>query len=313
MDIFGNAYNAGKSWPTTIVTSRQRYGCCGSGNFLIIAYKELRKLEMEVIDALNAVSGQVEMYYSGIRLSQFFGIEIDDFAHEVAVLSLWLAEHQMNMAFKAKFGYAEAALLLRDSGNIVCGNALRMDWEEVCPPVDANGTPYEVYICGNPPFVHSKKRSTEQNLEMAAVFCEFEKFGFIDYVAAWFVKASKYIEETDMMVAFVATNSITQGEQVSQLWPTLLKKIEIQFAVSSFQWSNNAKKNAGVHVVIVGIKSRGRHSKETKIIYREIDGYNQFFQASNTSPYLVDATDSVVYSRSKPFGIKQEMVYKLLW
>jgi type II restriction/modification system DNA methylase subunit YeeA len=119
---------------------------CGSGNFLIIAYKELRKLEMEVIDALNAVSDQAEMYYSGIKLSQFYGIEVDDFAHEVAVLSLWLAEHQMNIVFKEKFGYADAALQLRDSGHITCGNSLHLDWEEVCPSIDCAGNKHEVYI-----------------------------------------------------------------------------------------------------------------------------------------------------------------------
>lgn len=109
---------------------------CGSGNFLIIAYKELRRLEMHVIDALNATGHQSEMYYSCLRLNQFYGIEIDDFACEIATLSLWLAEHQMNMEFKAKFGYAEAALPLKDGGNVVCENSLRMDWEEVCPPTD---------------------------------------------------------------------------------------------------------------------------------------------------------------------------------
>jgi type I restriction-modification system DNA methylase subunit len=153
MDKLEIAYNADKYWPTANVTSSECYGCCGSGNFLIIAYKELRKLEMEIIDALNAVSRQDVMYYSGISLTQFYGIEIDDFAHEIATLSLWLAEHQMNMAFKDKFGYAEAILPLKDGGNIVCGNSLRLSWEETCPSTDEHNAPYEVYICGNPPFL----------------------------------------------------------------------------------------------------------------------------------------------------------------
>ncbi|MGP5713675.1 DNA methyltransferase [Vreelandella alkaliphila] len=282
---------------------------CGSGNFLIIAYKELRKLEMEVIDALNVALEQSEMYYSGIKLSQFFGIEIDDFAHEVAVLSLWLAEHQMNMAFKEKFGYVEAALPLRDSGHIVCDNSLRLGWEDVCPSSDGQGKVYEVYICGNPPFVHSKKRTEEQNNEMSIVFSNFEKFGFIDYVAAWFVKASEYIQGTDTMAAFVATNSISQGEQVSRLWPGLLDKIEIQFAVNSFQWSNNAKNKAGVHVVVIGIKSRDTHKNMPKLIYRHIGSVQQFHKAKNISPYLVDAEDNIVFSRPKPLLKVQEMVY----
>lgn len=184
---------------------------CGSGNFLIIAYKELRKLEMEVIDALNAVSGQTEMYYSGIRLSQFYGIEIDDFAHEVAVLSLWLAEHQMNMAFKAKFGYAEAALPLRDSGNVVCGNALRLDWEYVCPPIDANDKPREVYLCGNPPFLGTTERSAEQSADMKFAFAGFKSLGYLDLVSAWFWKGAQYISGSTAKCAFVSTNSICQG------------------------------------------------------------------------------------------------------
>lgn len=197
---------------------------CGSGNFLIIAYKELRKLEMDVFDALNAVSDQAEMYYSGIRLSQFYGIEIDDFAHEVAVLSLWLAEHQMNMAFKAKFGYAEAALPLRDSGNIVCGNALRLDWKEVCPPVDVNGTSYEVYICGNPPFLGHAGRSAQQNEDMISVFSGFKGAGNLDLVTCWFWKGANYISQRCAEAAFVATNSICQGEQVSVLWPAIFER-----------------------------------------------------------------------------------------
>jgi hypothetical protein len=196
---------------------------CGSGNFLIIAYKELRKLEMEVIDALNAVSGQAEMYYSGIRLSQFFGIEIDDFAHEVAILSLWLAEHQMNMAFKTKFGYAEAALPLRDSGHITCGNSLHLDWEEICPSVDTSGRPYEVYICGNPPFLGHAGRSPEQNEDMLAVFAGFKGVGNLDLVACWFWKAARYIAQKKAEGAFVATNSVCQGEQVSILWPPIFE------------------------------------------------------------------------------------------
>lgn len=136
---------------------------CGSGNFLIIAYKELRRLEMEIINALNALGKQSVMYYSGIKLTQFYGIEIDDFACEIATLSLWLAEHQMNMTFRTKFGYAEAALPLRDGGNVVCDNSLRRKWEDVCPPADEHGNPHEVYICGNPPFLGTTERSAEQS------------------------------------------------------------------------------------------------------------------------------------------------------
>ncbi|MFB2762790.1 class I SAM-dependent DNA methyltransferase [Marinobacter shengliensis] len=282
---------------------------CGSGNFLIIAYKELRKLEMEVIDALNAVSGQAEMYYSGIRLSQFFGIEIDDFAHEVAVLSLWLAEHQMNMAFKAKFGYTEAALPLRDSGNIVCGNALRLDWKEVCPPVDANGNPHEVYICGNPPFVHSKKRSNEQNNDLKNILGHLNGYKMIDYVGCWFEKSSLYIKESNAEAALVATNSICQGEQATRLWPSILKRSTIGFAYQSFPWSNNAKNKAAVHVVIVGLKAKTIDSKNPKTLFKIVNGEFHETAAQNISPYLVEGSDRVVESRTSPIGNCQKMIY----
>src|SRR5690606_14018264 len=197
---------------------------CGSGNFLIIAYKELRKLEMEIINALNALGKQAEMYYSGIKLTQFYGIEIDDFAHEVATLSLWLAEHQMNMMFKEKFGYAEAALPLRDGGNIICDNSLRRNWEEVCPPKDEQGNEYEVYICGNPPF-HGNKGRTEQHVDdMQAVLGHIKGYGRLDFVACWLLLAATYAERSNTKYAFVVTNSICQGEQVSLIWPEIFSR-----------------------------------------------------------------------------------------
>lgn len=279
---------------------------CGSGNFLIIAYKELRKLEMEIIDALNAVlgqsgqSGQYEMYYSGIRLSQFFGIEIDDFAHEVAVLSLWLAEHQMNMAFKAKFGYAKAALPLRDSGNIVCGNALRLSWEEVCPPADANGNEYEIYICGNPPFLGSGGRSEEQNKDMDNVFSTFQSFGMLDLVTCWFWKSAQYTSGRNVEFALVSTNSICQGEQASTLWkPILNLGLKIRFAYQTFSWKNNAKQNAAVHVVVVGVANAAM--VKTAILFKAQDKKNiHRVDVENINPYLLEGGDTVIESRSYP-------------
>lgn len=147
---------------------------CGSGNFLIIAYKELRKFEMKVLKALNALDGQSVMFISGIRLTQFYGIEIDDFAHEIARLSLWLAENQMNNLFEAEFGYSGPMLPLKDSGNVICGNALRFDWEQVCPKKDEQGD-FEVYVCGNPPFISFKERakSKTQTEDMSLLFTDY--------------------------------------------------------------------------------------------------------------------------------------------
>lgn len=277
---------------------------CGSGNFLIIAYKELRRLEMQVIDALNAASQQTVMYYSGIKLSQFYGIEIDDFACEIATLSLWLAEHQMNTEFKVKFGYAEPALPLKDGGNIVCGNSLRLDWEEVCPPVDEQGEEREVYICGNPPFIGAKLLSEDQRLGMSLVCKELKKSGLLDFVAAWYVKA------VDMMIrlkgesikcAFVSTSSITQGEQVGVLWNWIYQKeVNIFFAHQSFLWRNSARDNASVFCVIIGISKK---SSQPKLIYKNDEsGRALSVKAKQINPYLVDAPTIFLENRRVPLS-----------
>lgn len=277
---------------------------CGSGNFLIIAYKELRKLEMEVIDVLNAASGQAEMYYSGIRLSQFYGIEIDDFAHEVAILSLWLAEHQMNTAFKAKFGYAEAALPLRDSGNIYCGNALRLEWTDVCSLADPNGNPREVYICGNPPFQGAKRQSSQQKYDMSLVFKNSNTYKNLDYVSCWFMLASNYMRSSSTInAAFVATSSIIRGDQVGLLWDHIgLNSIYINFAYVPFKWTNNARQNAGVSCVIIGICSVNPHEC---LLYTE----SHLVKASAISPYLTDSNPVIVYKRKKSLSGLPEMIY----
>ena len=270
---------------------------CGSGNFLIIAYKELRKLEMEIIDALNATGAQSVMYYSGIRLSQFFGIEIDDFAHEVAILSLWLAEHQMNTAFKAKFGYAEAALPLRESGRIVSGNSLRLCWSDVCSKKNINGELYEVYLCGNPPFLGKGDRTESQTNEMEYVLGDIKGFKSLDYVACWLYKASDFIKGTDFSSAFVSTNSIVQGEQAGILWPSIFdKNIFINFAYRTFTWKNSARSNAGVHVVIIGLSTKALKPR----IFLETDKTLRELSASYINPYLLDSKSGPVTSRSTP-------------
>lgn len=284
---------------------------CGSGNFLIIAYKELRKLEMEVIDAINALSpsGQAEIYASGIRLSQFFGIEIDDFAHEIATLSLWLAEHQMNMAFKAKFGYAEPTLPLRDSGNIVCGNALRLDWEEVCPPAGPAGNTYEIYVCGNPPFLGTTERSAEQSADMKHVFTGFKSIGYLDLVSAWFWKGAQYIAGIGAKCAFVSTNSICQGDQTSLLWPPIFDLgVSIDFGYQTFTWSNNAKNKAAVHVVVVGLKNNNDTSSKPRIFEVSQDKIISS-EVENISPYLVPGPNRAIAPRTKPFGLVSKMIF----
>ena len=280
---------------------------CGSGNFLIIAYKELRKLEMEVIDALNAVSNQSEMYYSGIKLSQFYGIEVDDFAHEVAVLSLWLAEHQMNLAFKEKFGYADAVLPLRDSGNVVCDNALRVDWEFVCPPPEHNGKGGEVYICGNPPYLGTRNQSKNHKEDVAAVFGDYKLKGKLDYICCWFLKAKRYFSLAPGSAAFVTTNSICQGEQVPAFWPTVLEDgCKIFFAYPRIVWSNNAKSKAGVHVSIIGITN----NEEVLGIFSEINRSWSIRKCEYINPYLVAGNKVVVTPRSRPLNTEIKKMTK---
>ena len=272
---------------------------CGSGNFLIIAYKELRRFEMAVFKALNEASGQDVMFYSGIRLSQFYGIEIDDFAHEIALLSLWLTEHQMNVEFKEEFGYAEPALPLKDAGNIRQGNSLRIDWEEVCPKSDDSGE-LEIYICGNPPFKGWKNRSEEQTSDMEFVFTNFNLWKQLDFVASWFWKGSQYINDSKLAkLGLVSTNSICQGEQVGLLWPSILNLgVEIAYCYQTFPWSNSAKDNAAVHVVIIGLEN----SPEEKKIFSVRKDNILEKSVINICPYLIEHDNTIVHSRSKPLS-----------
>lgn len=265
---------------------------CGSGNFLIIAYKEMRRLEMEVFRTLNEVSQQNVIFMTGIKLSQFYGIEIDDFAHEIALLSLWLAEHQMNQEFEAAFGLMEPMLPLKASGNIVHGNSLRLDWAEVCPSVDAAGNPHEVYICGNPPF-HGNKNRTEQHIDdMAHVLGHINGYGRLDFVASWLLLGAKYSEGAKSEVAFVVTNSLCQGEQVSLIWPEVFKRgLSIAFAYSTFEWKNQAKGNAGVHVAVIGISS----CRSDKQLFT-LDHNKEWLchTCKNISPYLSPGPSLIV-------------------
>ena len=236
---------------------------CGSGNFLLIAYKELRELEMEVIAATPGL-----MRLPSVNIQQFYGIEIDDFAHEVAVLSMWLVDHQMNQRFIVEFGVSVPTLPLKPNNGIVLGNALHLDWEKVCSKslrkyksdesdeswLDNNEPTEqaEVYIFGNPPYYGSSLQTKEQKSELASVFREYKKYKDLDYISCWFKLAAHYIRGTHVKAAFVSTNSIVQGEQVGMLWNPLFDlNMQILFAYTSFKWTNNAKYQAGVTCVII--------------------------------------------------------------
>jgi type I restriction-modification system DNA methylase subunit len=267
---------------------------CGSGNFLIIAYKELRRLEMQIIKELSIVKGHLGLgtlqlgndLISSIHLNNFYGIELDDFAHEIAKLSLWLAEHQMNVEFFNEFGRTNPTLPLQEAGQIVCGNACRLDWENICPKNEGD----EVYIIGNPPFKGFSQQDQQQKEDLSILFDGLKK---LDYISCWFIKSSKFIKGRNCQVALVSTNSICQGEQASTLWPKVLANgVEISFAQQSFKWTNNAKNQAAVICIIVGLRNL---SNQKKFIYRD----NLKFQANNINSYLLDSQNINIAKRSK--------------
>lgn len=298
---------------------------CGSGNFLIITYKELRNLEIQIIKQLidlstgvstdipsvqsrigfdgdraqtiipasqskmNFSGGQSKIYFTEISLNQFYGIEIKDFAHEMAILSLWLAEHQMNQVFENElmdYGRSKPILPLKEAGNITHGNAARVDWEVACPKKEND----EIYIIGNPPYLGSRNQDAEQKADMEAVFRKDYKS--LDYVSIWFYKGAKYIEGFNAQLAFVSTNSICQGLLVALTWQRILNEnIEIGFAHQSFKWINNAKANAGVTVIIVGLRNT---SNKPKWLFTESIAK----EAKNINAYLLDSSNIYINSQN---------------
>ncbi|MDE2133317.1 MAG: class I SAM-dependent DNA methyltransferase [Alphaproteobacteria bacterium] len=264
---------------------------CGSGNFLIIAYKELRKLEMRIFERQKQIAKQWSLAMTGLHLNQFFGIELTDFAAETAKLSLWIAEYQMNEQFKAIFGSSPPSLPLRDSGNILQENAARLPWDSVCPPSEGA----EIYIVGNPPFEGARGQSESQKADINfALGSAYDGVNSLDYVCIWFHLAGKYIKQFPAQAAFVATSSICQGQSVSLFWSKMVSQsVEIGFAHSPFKWRNNATHNAAVNCVIVGIR---RRSAAKKIIFDEASSK----VVANISPYLTDNDDVVVEKRFQP-------------
>ena len=285
---------------------------CGSGNFLIIAYKELRRLEIEIFKAVKEIDSNA-IFSSQIRLDQFYGIELDDFAHEIAMLALWLAEHQMNLAHENELGNSLPTLPLKSGGNIKAANSLREDWETFCPR--SNRAEDEVYIVGNPPFGGKKYRNTEQKIDMATVFEGLEKYKDLDYVACWFWKGAQYIRASRAKLALVATNSISQGDQVATLWPPIFSLgNRIAFAYQTFPWKNNAKDKAAVHVVIIGLEAThlsdglSPNSAQPKL-YKLLDKEWHSQSVANISPYLIAGSNLAVAARKQPLCNVSKMVY----
>lgn len=273
---------------------------CGSGNFLIITYKELRRLEIKILLSQRELSPTI-MYLPSVTLDQFYGIEIDDFTHDVAKLSLWIAEHQMNMELEEVFNdKVRPTLPLQSAGDIRCANALRVDWNEICPQRRKDE---EIYVFGNPPYLGSYRQNTEHKKDMANVFKGIKGYKILDYISAWFVLGAKYIANTNASLAFVTTNSISQGDQVATLWNEIFKhKVEIIFSYNSFKWSNSARNNAGVTVVIIGLSYQ---PVEKKKIFSETG----FKIVDHINAYLAEGENVLVKKRTKSLNGWPKMSY----
>lgn len=275
---------------------------CGCGNFLIITYREVRRLEIEVLKQLQHLSrsSQGGLFVSSIDVDSVYGIELEEFPARIAEVALWLVDHQMNRQLSAEFGTTFWRLPLRKTANIKHGNALRMDWESFVPKPEASEE--TLFILGNPPFVGKANQSAEQKADMQLVCGKLDGSGVLDFVCAWYVKAAEFIQETRIKAAFVSTNSITQGEQVGALWSHLLDQhIKIHFAHRTFKWSNEARGNAQVYCVIVGFAAFDLTERNAKRLfdYEAVTAEPMEIRANNINPYLIDADDIVIPSRKK--------------
>ena len=271
---------------------------CGCGNFLVIAYRELRRIEMDLIAAIfGEQRGVLDVsHLCRVTVHQFYGIELDEAAAHIARVALWITDHQMNLEAAERFGTTRATVPLVTAPTIVCGNALHLDWRDVLPPARCS------FVLGNPPFVGAKYMSDVQRFDVAPIFAQLASGGLLDYVAAWYVKAAAYVAHHPAIdVAFVSTNSITQGEQAGVLWPWLLGHgVHIRFAHRTFQWSNEGKGVAAVHCVIIGFGLR-EPDKRTLYTYPDgIKGEPVAQPAKNINPYLADAPDVVLQRRGRP-------------
>lgn len=285
---------------------------CGCGNFLVVAFQQLRLLEIELVHRLHADStrsrGLLDMRdLLRVQVDQFYGIEIDPSAAHIARVALWITDHQMNLVAAQRLGQARPSVPLTHSATIAEGNALRLDWADVLPPGQCS------YVVGNPPFVGAKFLSDAQREDVALAFGDLKNAGLLDLVAAWYVKAARYIQTVPAVrAAFVSTNSITQGEQVGVLWGWMLAQgMKIQFAHRTFQWSNDAKGVAAVHCVIMGFQKQSEVVAGGRLFdYPDIKGEPVEIKVGQINPYLVDAVEVFIDKRRKPLcaGVP-EMVF----
>lgn len=272
---------------------------CGCGNFLIITYRQLRELEYKILKILlDEDENQLHFNASDltkVKIDNFYGIEIEDFPARVAQVAMWFTQHQMDIRFESLKIHKDN-LPLKDSVNIYIKNALDLDWTEILPPSD------NVYILGNPPFVGSSMQSSNQKKDMKKVFAGFNRVGSLDYVCAWYKKATEYIQNTNIEVCFVSTNSICQGEQASILWEQLNERynIVLNFVHTTFKWSNESKDKAAVYVIIIGFSTCDREVKKL-FRYPKINSQRyEEYTVKHINNYLMDYKDIYIKGRRTP-------------
>ena len=266
---------------------------CGCGNFLIIAYRELRSLEIEVLKEIyvGGLFDKLGESLSVIDVDQFYGIEISEFPARIAETALWMMDHIMNNRLSLAFGEVYARIPLEKAPHIVHGDALETDWADLLAPEQCS------FVFGNPPFSGAKWQTAEQRAQVRRIAALGKTGGTLDYVTAWFITAGDYVKTCQARIGFVATNSITQGEQVAQLWPALFErcKLEIAFAHRTFAWGSDARGKAHVHVVILGLDRREATRADKRLFsYPDINGEPEETTHSALSPYLFDAADSPI-------------------
>jgi hypothetical protein len=272
---------------------------CGCGNFLIITYRELRRLELQILNAqrTDQSQGHVELEIQpAIPLNNFYGIEIDEWPARIAEVAMWLTQHQMNVEFAKVFGFEPDLLPLKEHAQIHHANALELDWAQVIEAQKLD------YLIGNPPFVGSKYQTPQQRALQNNIFGKLPNAKQLDFVSCWFMKATQFTQNTQTQCALVSTNSITMGEQVATLWQPLLDMgIHINFAHRTFNWSNEAHGKAAVHCVIIGFSHTNQPNKMI-YDYPDIKGEPIEMAVSNINPYLIDAPNVVIPNRSAPLN-----------
>ncbi|MCX7044639.1 MAG: class I SAM-dependent DNA methyltransferase [Candidatus Sumerlaeota bacterium] len=274
---------------------------CGCGNFLVVAYRELRLLELDVLRTIYNKGFPSPLFASDeyaklsqVDVHQFHGIEIGEWPARIAETALWITDHQMNQKLSELTCNLFQRIPLRASPHIRCANALRFDWNDLLPAKECS------YVLGNPPFVGAKYQTPEQKSDMKHVAEKVENFGLLDYVTLWYFRAVEYIKGTDIRCAFVSTNSISQGEQVGVLWSELFRHgVKIHFAHQTFAWMSEAKGKAHVHVVIIGFGLKNIEGKRI-FEYQVVDGEPSAISVANIAPYLVEGNDITITNRSKP-------------